>query len=196
MTSRPRQLLQRFHNTVSTDTRKIRARHIEAIRAGANNADASAYANGKIDKIIKPQPMVAPKEERDRLMPEAWTSPAPAPAPQEYESPDKTEVRKRVVLQPGAFEAKPTPEPAVVQTSAEIASVAVKLDEVLTPPKPVIPPDFDRPAFPWPQLRSLATSMGCSANGRADAVASIKAKLIADAQPIEEAPAPADPVTT
>ncbi len=163
-------LRQRFHTrkvSVTPDAKKIRARHLEAIRAGSNNADASDYANGKIDHIIKPASKAAPVE-RERLIPEAWTAePKLPPSPE-----DGTEVRKR-----GTLSLKPTAAPEV-QVAVDAAPEIVA--EVVPPAKPAIPPDFDVPTFPWQQLRALATSMGCSANGRADAVASIKAKLEAD----------------
>ncbi len=165
-------LRQRFHpnrTSVSSDVKKIRAKFLEAKRAGASTKDASDYANGKIDHIIKPAPQAAPVE-RERLIPEAWTAePKLPPSPE-----DGTEVRKR-----GTLSLKPTAAPEV-QVAVDAAPEIVA--EVVPPAKPAIPPDFDVPTFPWQQLRALATSMGCSANGRADAVASIKSKLVADAK--------------
>ncbi len=170
-------LRQRFHSTVSPESKQVRARFMAAMRAGSSIADATDYGNGKIDSIKKPP------VKSDEVLPQ--------PAPPKPE-PVKGEFRKR-----GTISFEPKPEPVAEQTP-EVAVEPETVVEAAPAPEappvkaaPVLPPDWDRSTFPWQQLRALATEMGCSANGRADAVASIKAKLIADAKPQTPTEAPA-----
>ncbi len=178
-------LRQRFHNTVSPESKQIRARFMAAMRAGSSIADATDYGNGKIDAIKKPP------VKSEEVLPQVVQPKPPVPPAGEF--------RKRGTI---SFEPKPAPAPELEPTT-EVAGEPEPVVEVTPAPEadpvkaaPVLPPDWDRSTFPWQQLRALATEMGCSANGRADAVASIKNKLIADAKPVVETPATTDPATT
>lgn len=188
-------LRQRFHNpTVSPDAKKIRGRYMEAIRAGSSIADATDYANGKIEKVVKPKPKPVDDHgrplEQVQQMPAGWMAPLRAPVAKE-------EFRKRGTLN---FDPKPAPVAPMVEVTPE----AVPVEQVVEPAPeapakvdaPVLPSNWEDPKFPWPKLRELATGMGCSANGRADAVASIKAKMIADATPVVDTSAETGPTAT
>lgn len=190
---------------------RIRARYMEAIRAGATIQEATDYANAdgpdaateftqsvKVEvtlptpKDSKRQPPPTIGGERAQVLPAGWSEtdkPPPLPAVDE-----KTESVKRPMTAP-APTVKPAPVPPSVPASAPmVVSAPVETQATTESSQPSAPPTEALPAIDlpdgwdnpkttnWQQLRGYALGLGLPApNSRTDAIKMIRAKLAVDA---------------
>lgn len=173
--------------------KQIRARNMEAIRAGATIDEATVYANADpsieptftktvVIEATPPQPKDTKREpakiggERDMLMPGGWSEKDKAPPPKAVDT--DAESVKRPMAAPAAAPS-PVTQPAAPVSSQETVSTSVETQATAETNPVTLPEGWDDPdTTTWPALRKLCISLALPIpHNRKDAVRMIRSKM-------------------